>query len=178
MVANTGILHPKKGGSAVQVLKTNSACARLFPFVFTILIVLFTSVALAQEEGVDPVTECAEVLASPPFADVLTRNEGKDFHELSPLKSGRALVGLECSVDELTGFFENAGWEFRGFEKQSLGGPLGGHGGIPEYYVDAAADFCLKRPTLFGMFGFRCRPIATILFHDGKISSLIVYMSK
>ena len=143
-----------------------------------ISLLIFPVFAIAQEVDADPVTECAAVLASPPFVDILTRNEGEDFHELSPLKSGRALVGLECSVDELTAFFEDAGWEFLEFREGSLRGPSGGHGGIPEYYKDAAADFCLKRPTLFGRFGFRCRPIATILFHEGRISHLIVYMSK
>ena len=139
---------------------------------------VFPALALAQEESVTSHSECATVLASPPFADILTRNEGNDFHDLSPLKSGRALLEVECSVDELTEFFENAGWEFLGYEEGGLAGPLGGHGGIPEYYTDAAVSYCLKRPTLFGMLGFRCRPRARILFHEGRISHLIVHMSK
>ena len=113
---------------------------------------MFPALAMPQDEGADPSTECAAVLASPPFADILTRNEGKDFHELSPLKSGRALLGLECSVVELTEFFENSGWEFQWYEERRLAEPFGGHGGIPEYYRDAAASFCQKRPTLFGRF--------------------------
>ena len=70
---------------------------------------MLPSLSFAQEEGADPFTECAAVLASPTFVNILTRNEGKDFHVLSPLKRGRTLVGLECSVDELTEFFEDAG---------------------------------------------------------------------
>jgi len=134
--------------------------------------------AMAQEAGVDPNLDCAAVLAAPPFMDMLTRNEGKDFHELAPLNGGRALLGLECSVDELTEFFEGAGWEFLGYETQRLGGPLGAGGDLPDYYVDASASYCLKRPTLFGMFGYRCRPIATILFHERLISNLLVHVSK
>lgn len=129
--------------------------------------------ALAQADA-----ECAEVLAAPPFVDMLTRNEGRDFQDLSPLSSGQALLGLECSVGELTEFFENAGWEFLEYAEQRLGGPLGGHGGISEYYVDASASFCLKRPTILGMFGFRCRPLATILFLKGRVSHIIAYVSK
>jgi len=134
--------------------------------------------AVAQEERADPDADCAAVLAAPPFVDMLTRNEGKDFLELSPLESGRALLGLECSVDVLTAYFESAGWEFLGYETQKLGGPLGAGGELPDYYVDASASYCLKRPTLFGMFGYRCRPITTILFHERLISNLIVYTSK
>ncbi|PHQ99937.1 MAG: hypothetical protein COB39_00755 [Marinosulfonomonas sp.] len=144
---------------------------------FIISFLMFPVLAIAQED-VDPSSECAEVLAAPPFADMLTRNEGNDFHELSPVKSGRALLGLECSVDELTEFFEDAGWEFRGYETTRLGGPLGADGDLPDYYVDASADYCLKRPTLFGRFGYRCRPSAAILFFEGRISNLIVYVSK
>ena len=147
-------------------------------YLLILLLVMLPTLAIAQEEGADPVPECAAVLASPPFVDVLTRNEGKDFSKISSRKSGRELVGLECSVVELTEFFENAGWEFLRFEEQSLVGPLGGHGGISKYYVDALASYCLKRPTLFGKFFFSCRPIVTILFHEGRISHLIVYMSK
>ena len=147
-------------------------------YLLILSLLMLPTLAIAQEEGADPVSECAAVLAAPPFDDILTRNEGRDFLELSPLKSGRALLGLECSVDELTEFFENAGWEFLGYEEQSLAGPLGGRTGIPEYYVDSAADYCRKRPTLFGKFFSRCRVYAVILFHESKISSLIVHVSK
>ncbi len=147
-------------------------------YLFVILLTFFPLFAIAQEEGADPVTECAAVLAAPPFVDILTRNDGNDFGELSPLKGGRALLGLECSVDELTEFFEKAGWELLQFEEKNLLGPFSRGDGAPDYYIDAAADFCLKRPMLFGMFDFRCRPIATILFHKGRVSSIIVFMSK
>lgn len=147
-------------------------------YLLVILLIVFPTLAIAQEEGVVPLTDCTAVLAAPPFVDILTRNEGRDFHDLSPLSSGRELLGLECSVDELSAFFEDAGWEFLDFRERSLGGPLGGHGGIPEYYVDAVADFCLKRPTFFGIIDFRCRPMVTILFYKGEISNLIVIMSK
>ncbi|MBL4873689.1 MAG: hypothetical protein JKY41_09915 [Rhodobacteraceae bacterium] len=147
-------------------------------YFIVILLSFLPALAMAQDEGAGPITECAEVLASPPFDDILTRNEGNDFHELSPLRSGRALLGLECSVDELTEFFENAGWEFLDFREQRLAGPFGGQGGIPKYYVDAVADFCQKRPTLFGRFFYSCRPIAAVLFHEGRVSSIIVFMSK
>lgn len=157
------------------MLRNRGARVKLF---FLISFLMVPALAMAQDESGDRNADCAAALAAPPFVDILTRNEGKDFGEISPLKSGRALLGLECSVDELTAFFENAGWELLGYETQRLGGPLGGQGGLPDYYVDASASYCLKRPTLFGAFGFRCRPRATILFHDGKISSLIVYMSK
>jgi hypothetical protein len=134
--------------------------------------------AVAQEAGVDPNADCAAVLAAPPFVDMLTKNEGQDFRELSPQNSGRALLGLECSVDELTAFFENAGWEFLGYEEWSLSGPSGGKDGIPEFYNDSAARFCLKRPTLFGMFDFRCRPRASVYFHEGRIVTITTNMSK
>lgn len=136
------------------------------------------SMVAAQDNGGDPVSECAAVLAAPPFVDILTRNEGKDFRELSPLESGQALLGLECSVDELTEFFEVAGWTFLQFEEKKLLGPLKMGDGAPDYYIDAAVGFCLKRPTLFGMFGFRCRPMASVYLHEGLISSLHTSMNK
>jgi len=147
-------------------------------YISILLFLMLPAVSIAQEEGVDNITECAQVLAAPPFVDVLTRNEGKDFLDLSPLDSGRALLGLECSVDELTGFFEDAGWEFRGYEEWSLAGPSGGKDGIPEFYNDSAVRFCLKRPTLFGMFGFRCRPLASVYFHEGRIVYIQTGMNK
>lgn len=145
---------------------------------FFISLLTIPSLVAAQDSAVVSSSECAVVLTAPPFVDMLTRNEGKDFHELSPVKSGRALLGLECSVDELTEFFEAAGWEFLGYGTQRLGGPLRSGGDLPDYYVDASADYCLKQPTLFGMFGYRCRPIATVLFHEGRISNLLVHVSK
>jgi hypothetical protein len=121
-------------------------------YILVTLFLLLPALAMAQDEEVAPVPECAAVLSAPPFVDILTRNEGNDFHELSPLSSGRALLGLECSVDELTEFFENSGWEFQLYEERRHTGPFGGHGGIPRYYRDATASFCQKRPTLFGRF--------------------------
>ena len=147
-------------------------------YLLVILFLVFPSLAIAQEEGVDQITECAAVLAAPPFDDILTRNEGNDFREFSPLKSGRALLGIECSIDEVTEFFETAGWEFRGYEEWSLAGPSGEKDGIPEFYNDSAVRFCLKRPTLFGMFGFRCRPRASVYFHEGQIVYMTASMSK
>ncbi len=139
---------------------------------------LIPSLVAAQESAVVSNSECAAVLAAPPFVDILTRNEGKDFHELSPVKSGPALLGLECSVDELTKFFEAAGWTFLQFEEKKLLGPLKMGDGAPDYYIDAAVGFCLKRPTLFGMFGFRCRPMASVYLHEGLISGLHTSMNK
>ena len=121
-------------------------------YFLVILLAFIPSLALAQDDDVAPVTECATILAAPPFADILPRNDGNDFHELSPLKSGRALLGLECGVDELTEFFENADREFLDFRERSLRGPSGGHGGIPLYYVDATASYCLNRPTIWRFF--------------------------
>lgn len=142
------------------------------------LILSFPALALAQDETVDPVTECASVLAAPPFVDMLTRNEGKDFHELSDRENQQKLLGLACSVAELTGFFESAGWKFLGFKEKNLLGPFKRGDGTPDYYIDAAAEYCLKRPTLFGMFDFRCRPLASIYFHEARISSLNTSINK
>lgn len=148
-------------------------------YLLVALVLSFPTLALAKEGEAIPVTECAAVLAAPPFVDILTRNEGKDFSELNPLYSGRALLGLECSVDELTDFFENSGWEFLDYEEwRSLVGPVQGNPGNSEYYVDASASYCLKRPTLFEIFDYRCRPIATIAFHEGRISHIIAHTSK
>ena len=132
----------------------------------------------AQEESADPDADCAAVLAAPPFVDMLTRNEGRDFHELSSRNSGRVLVGLECSVGELTAFFEDAGWELTDYEEKNILGPIRSGNGSPDYYIDAAADFCLKRPTIFGMFGFRCRPLASVYYHEGRIVSITTNMNK
>ncbi len=132
--------------------------------------------ALALADGAD--ADCAAVLAAPPFVDMLTRNEGRDFQEINSVYGGQALSGLECSIEELTDFFENAGWEFLGYEEWRRVGRGGGNGGIPEYHVDASASFCLKRPTILGMFGFRCRPLATISFFKGQVSHIIAHMSK
>jgi len=157
------------------MLRNRGARVKLF---FLISFLMVPALAMAQDESGDRNADCAAALAAPPFVDILTRNEGKDFGELSSQKSGRALVGLECSVDELTEFFEHAGWEFRGYEEWSLAGPSGGKDGIPEFYNDAAARFCLKRPTLFGRFGFRCRPLASVYFHEGRIVYIQTGMNK
>ncbi len=143
-----------------------------------VAILLFPALAMAQDEGVDSSPGCAEVLAAPPFVDMLTRNEGRGFREFSSPSSMHLLLGLECSLSELTEFFENAGWELQQFEESSLLGPFKRNDGTPDYYIDAAADFCLKRPMLFGLFDYRCRPIASVYFHEGRISSLNTSMNK
>ncbi|MBL4874400.1 MAG: hypothetical protein JKY41_13705 [Rhodobacteraceae bacterium] len=145
-------------------------------YLFIIFLSFLPILALAQDE--DPFSECAAVLAAPPFVDILTRNEGNDFRELSPLKSGRALLGLECGVGEVIEFFEGAGWELQQLEENNLLGPFERGDGTADFYIDAVADFCLKRPPLFGIFDFRCRPIASVYFHEGRISSLHTSMSK
>ena len=147
-------------------------------YLLIISFLMLPTLAMAQEDGVDPVTECAAALASPPFVDILTRDEGRDFSEISSRSSGRSLVGLECSVFELTEFFKNTGWGFLRFEERSLVGPLGGRlDGDPKYYVDASAFYCLKRPTIWRFFP-RCRPTVTISFHEGRISRIAAHVSK
>ena len=146
-------------------------------YLLIFILSILPALAMAQEEDVDPLTECAAVLAAPPFVDILTRNEGRDFQEFSPRKSGRALLGLECRVDEVTAFFETSGWEFLEFEEGTLSGPFGGQYGIPRYYRDSGASYCLKRPVFLGLFR-RCRAMSGILFHNGRISHLIVNVSK
>lgn len=149
---------------------------KLFIFISLLLV---PSLVAAQESAVAPSSECAAVLAAPPFVDILTRNDRNDFDELSPVTSGRALLGLECSVDELTEFFEGAGWEFLDYRtRRRPAGPLRSGGGRPDYYFDAWAEYCFKQPTLFGMFDYRCRPMASILFYKGRISNLLVHVSK
>lgn len=143
-------------------------------FFLLILVLAFPASAIADNHET-----CIEVLNAPPFVDMLTRNDRNDFDKLSPLKSGRALLGLECSVDELTKFFESAGWEFLDYRtRRRPGGPLRSGSGLPDYYVDATAEYCFKQPTLFGMFDYRCRPMASILFYKGRISNLLVHVSK
>jgi len=145
----------------------------LYTLAFGLAVVGVTG-ASAQES--DDYAECAQLLNSPPFVDILTRNEGHDFHEISSQKSGQKLLGVACSVDELTEFFEDAGWEFERLTEISSTGPFGVPGA--EYYSDASARFCLKRPTLFGMFDYRCRPVAKIDFYEGRISNLGAYTTK
>ncbi len=144
----------------------------------SLLALLMSSLAFAQDAVIDPYAECAEILASPPFDDILTRNEGHDFNEISSRNSGRALLGLECSAGEVIEFFEGAGWELIRLEEKRLLGPFERGDGTPDFYIDAVANFCLKRPTLFGIFDFRCRPTASVYFHEGRISGLDTSMNK
>jgi hypothetical protein len=140
----------------------------IFTPVSVLLCLSFAGTTGVSAQQAEELTECEQMLRSPPFVDVLTRNERKDFLELRGRNSGRALLGLECSVDELTVFFEDAGWEFLRYKEHSLRGPSRDDGGL-EYYNDSAVSFCLKRPTLFGVFDFRCRLYASVFFHEGRI---------
>ena len=147
-------------------------------YLLILLLLMFSSLAMAQNEGAEPITECAAVLTSPPIVDILTRNEGRDFLQVSRMEGRGVLLGLECSVDDLTYFFENSGWEFLDFQVSSVIGPFGRGLGIPEYYRDSSASYCIKRPTLFGMLRFRCRARVVVLFYEGRISHLIANVSK
>ena len=147
-------------------------------YLFVILLTFFPLFAIAQEEGADPVTECAAVLAAPPIDDILTRNEGRDFDKVSSMEGRGVLLGLECSVDDLTFFFENSGWEFLELQVSSVIGPFGQGLGIPVYYRDSSASYCIKEPTLFGLFRYRCRARVVVLFYEGRISHLIANVSK
>ena len=137
---------------------------------------LLPALAFAQEEGVDNISDCAAVLAAPPFLDMLTRNEGHDFSEISSPENEQKLLGIECSVDQLTEFFEDAGWEFEYFDEYKRVGTSGVTG--VKFYSDSSAHYCLKRPTLFGMFDYRCRPIVRIDFDEKQISNLTAYTTK
>ena len=139
---------------------------------------ILPSLAIAQEEGAHPITECAAVLAAPPIVDILTRNEGRDFLQIAFMEGREVLLGLECGVDELTEFFEKSGWGFEGFEESRPLGPLGARLGIPEYYSDSSASYCIKRPTIFGILRYRCRARVRVLFYEGRISHLIANVSK
>jgi hypothetical protein len=153
---------------------------RIQLFKATIAVVLcltFAGTTGVSAQESEEFTECEQMLRSPPFDDLLTRNIGTGFHELRARNRGRALLGLECSVDELTAFFEDAGWEFLRYEEYSPIGPWGDYG-IPEFYNDSAARFCIKRPTLFGLFDFRCRARVSVYFHGARIVYITTNVSK
>jgi hypothetical protein len=135
-----------------------------------------TTGVLPQES--EELAECEQLLSSPRFDDLLTRHEGKDFRELSSMNSGRALVGLECSVDLLTAFFEDAGWELTEYVKQTHAWVDRKYVRVPENVRGSVAYFCLKRPTLFGMFDFRCRALASVRFQGSRVSSISTGVNK
>jgi len=144
---------------------------------FLILSLILPQAAMAQQADADPYAECMAVLAAPPFVDILTKNEGNDFYKINDPENVQALVGLTCRVDELTTFFEDAGWKFLRYTgNSSLIGPFGIPGA--KYYSDGSAHYCLKRRIFYGILGLKCRPYARIDFYEGRISNLGSYTSK
>ena len=65
--------------------------------------------ASAQDSG--EYAECEQLLNSPPFDTLLTRNEGQDYGELNSDRLGEALLGVKCSRDQIVEYFLSAGWE-------------------------------------------------------------------
>ncbi|MBL1436128.1 MAG: hypothetical protein COB08_008010 [Rhodobacteraceae bacterium] len=131
--------------------------------------------ALALADGAD--ADCAAVLAAPPFVDMLTRNEGRDFHEIGSVYSGQALVGLECSIDELTSFFEDSGWELTDYVKSTHGWVDGEYIRLPESDRPSRVYFCVKKPQFGGLFP-RCVASAQVYLIGSRVSGAAASVSK
>ena len=67
-------------------------------YLLIFILSILPALAMAQEEDVDPLTECAAVLAAPPFVGILTRNEGRDFQEPLLGKAGGRYWGLSAGL--------------------------------------------------------------------------------
>ena len=100
-------------------------------YLFMLSLFILPALSMAQEEGVDPVTECAAVLAAPPIDDILTRNEGRDFLQISRMEGRGVLLGLECSVDDLTFFLKIRDGDLKASRNQGHLGHLGQGLGFP-----------------------------------------------
>ena len=136
-------------------------------YLLIIFLSFLPSLALAQEEEDDPVSECATVLAAPPFVDILTRNEGSDFHQIDVRDLGYGLVGSFCTVEVLTEYFEAAGWEFVSVTRSEPSGPWGSP---ISYYTDTYAKFCKKGRGLFTFYLRGCVQGVGVDFFENKIS--------
>ncbi len=163
-------------GSDTVATRTNLRCLKTFEdgnlkhfcrYFFATLIALCLAIAPTKAVAQEASNKCRDVLASPPFNDMLTRNDGHDFHLLHAPSQGALLVGLTCSLDVLTEYFEAAGWELTVSETYETRGPSGYE---IIYYSDQSVGFCMKRRRLMTFFLRRCSNSVGFLFFEGKIS--------
>jgi len=139
-----------------------------------VLITLFGGVPAVVAQESDEYAECALLLNSPPFNDMLTRNEGRDFGQLGARKQGAILLDHKCSSEVLNGYFESAGWEFLKSDSYEPKGPAG----QIRYYTDSYVAYCRKSRKPINLFLLKCTRVARLYFLEGKISNLNVGATK
>jgi hypothetical protein len=137
-----------------------------------VLVTVFGGVSAAFAQEGDEYAECTQLLNSPPFDDVLSRNDGHDFGQLDARRQGAALLGMKCSPEELQRYFESAGWEHR--RSHSYDHPMGPYGGEIKYYTDSFIAFCQKTRVSINLYFLKCTKSAVVDFLEGEITSVRV----
>ena len=135
---------------------------------FSIIILTLILVGVPISTRADEIKSCIDILNEPPLIDVLTRNDGHDFHEINVRGgSGHRLVGTTCTIEALTDYFEAAGWSFVSARTSE---PRGPSGGSYKFFTDTYFKFCREGRNLFTLYLRKC--VAGAGFHllEGKIS--------
>jgi len=129
---------------------------------FLILSLILPQVMMAQEADADPYAECAAVLASAPANQLAEMSKDGTYGKIDKLLHPY-ILGMNCSVDQIIEYMENAGWEFkRLLEYDSLRETY-------RYSFDTNASFCLPERGLWRLFN-HCGGGAAIYWGDGEIT--------
>ncbi len=126
------------------------------------------SFAFAQDVEGSPYSECAKVLASPPANALAEMSENGTYGRLSDRTLGPVLFGKTCSVEQITKYMLDAGWEItrggiRHFD------PIRESG---RYKSDKALYFCLPERGLWRLLN-HCGGGASFFWLDDQITWLV-----
>ena len=123
-----------------------------------------TTVALSETDK----DACSRIINSPPIEDLLLDNDGAKFWQIASDKLGKSLLGVRCTSEQISSYFERAGWELSG---ESIGYSVNGPPS-KQFERDQVLGFCRPRKFPWRLFFYRCDATVGISVFERKITHI------
>ncbi|MCW3781962.1 hypothetical protein [Defluviimonas salinarum] len=147
-----------------------SRSLRLRAVLFVGLSLLIGSAEQVAAQTDDRYSECARLLETEPLNQFGAQSESRDFSILSKNGAANALIGVQCSRDQIYNYFVDSGWIFRSESNMLLTTNIGTY--------DYKISFCYPPKFLTRLLTGRCSVFAAVVSLNEHVVNFYMHGSK
>ncbi|MCU9847607.1 hypothetical protein OEZ60_06270 [Defluviimonas sp. WL0024] len=147
-----------------------SRSLRLRAVLFVGLSLLIGSAEQVAAQADDPYSQCARLLETEPLNQFGAQSESRDFSILSKNGAANALIGVQCSRDQIYNYFVDNGWIFKGEGNGLVTTDVGTY--------DHGISFCYPRKFPARLLSGRCSVFAAVVSLNEHVVNFYMHGSK
>ncbi|UWQ13183.1 hypothetical protein K3556_09395 [Aliiroseovarius sp. M344] len=111
---------------------------------------------------------CSRIINAPPIENLFLDNDGANFWQIASDRLGQSLLGVQCTSEQISSYFERAGCELSG---ESIGYSVNGPAS-KQFERDQVIAFCRPRKLPGRLFFYRCDATVGISMFKGRITHI------